>query len=109
MLDEESLGLRYLEVYGDFAYYLHITEKKIVCLNQFKYLSPEEYNKFKVNLNKYYIGTKISWILNNKLRTGQKLRDEEIKLSNVLKNVYQSNKCQDYIILRRYVDLNFLA
>lgn len=121
MLNEENLGLRYLELYGDFGNYLVITErKKIDCLNQFKYLSPEEYNKFKVNekepiykekelINKYYIGTKISWILNNKLRTGQKLRDEEIKLSNVLKNVCQSNKCPDFIILRRYVDLNFLA
>ena len=120
-MDQEELGLRYLEVYGDFGYYTLITErKKIDCLNQFKYLSPEEYNKFKVNekeptykekelINKYYIGTKISWILNNKLRTGQKLRDEEIKLSNVLKNVCQSNKCPDFIILRRYVDLNFLA
>ena len=121
MMDQEELGLRYLEVYGDFSYYTLITErKKIDCLNKFKYLSPAEYHNFKQNnkeptyeekelINKYYIGSKLSWILNNKLRTGQKLKDEEIKISNLLQNLCQSNKCKDFIILRRYVDLNFLA
>ena len=118
---QEDLGLRYLKAEGDFYYYDHITQrKKIDCLNKFRYLSPEEYYKFKQNnneptykekelINKYYIGTKRSWILNNKLRTGQKLKDEEIELSNLLKKVCQNNRCPDYIILRRYVDLNFLA
>ena len=33
MLNEENLGLRYLELYGDFGNYLVITErKKIDCL-----------------------------------------------------------------------------
>lgn len=121
MSDWEDLGLKYLKAEGDFFYYDHITKrKKIDCLNRFRYLSPGEYNKFKQNekepsykekelINKYYIGSKMSWILNNKLRTGQKLKDEEIKLANLLKNVCQSNRCPDFIILRRYVDLNFLA
>ena len=120
-MDEEEMGLRYLELYGDFGNYSVITQrKKIDCLNEFKYLSPKEYHKFKQNkneptykekelINKYYIGSKISWILNNKLRTGQKLKDEEIKISNLLQNLCECNKCQDFIILRRYVDLNFLA
>ena len=121
MSDMEDLGLRYLSTEGDFYYYDHITKrKKIDCLNRFKYLSPKEYHKFKQNreeptyeekelINKYYIGSKLSWILNNKLRSGQKLKDEEIKISNLLKNVCQRNRCPDFIILRRYVDLNFLA
>ena len=121
MTDWEDLGLRYLVGDGNFYYYDHITaKKKIDCLNKFRYLSPNEYDNFKHNekeptyeekkiINKYYIGSKRSWILNNKLRTGQKLKDEEIKLANLLKDVCQSNKCPDFIILRRYVDLNFLA
>lgn len=120
-MDYEDLGLRYLQADGDFCYYDHFTQrKKIDCLNKFRYLSPGEYYKFKQNkyepsyeekqlINKYYIGTKRSWILNNKLRTGQKLKDEEVRLSNLLKNVCQNNRCPDFIILRRYVDLNFLA
>jgi hypothetical protein len=90
-MDEEEMGLRYLEVYGFFGNYTVITDrKKINCLNKFRYLSPNEYHKFKQNMkeptykekeliNKYYIGSKISWILNNKLRTGQKLKMKKLK------------------------------
>ena len=120
-MEREEHGLRYLSAEGDFFYYEYITKKKkIDCLYKFKYLSPEEYHKFKQSMieptykekeliNKHYIGTKLSWILNNKLRTGQKLKDEELKLANILKNVCQRNCYREYIILRRYVDLNFLA
>ena len=58
-METEELGLRYLEVYGDFAFYSLITErKKIDCLNKFKYLSRAEYHNFKQNNKEQHMNKK---------------------------------------------------
>ncbi len=58
-MDEEEMGLRYLKLYGYFGNYSFISErKKIDCLNKLKYLSPEEYHKFKQIKNEQHIKKK---------------------------------------------------
>ena len=117
----ESVLLKYIIEYGNNLNYEIITnKKKLDSLSFFEYISPEEYNLFKKNieeptieekriLNKSYIGTKLSWILNNKLRLGINLSNEENKIFNILNKICNNNRCGKNCILKRFVDLNYLS
>ena len=117
----ESLLLKYIIKYGNNLCYEIITnKKKLDSLSFFEYISPEEYNLFKKNieeptkeekriLNKGYIGSKLSWILNNKLRLGINLSNEENKIFNILNKICYKNRCGKNCILKRFVDLHYLS
>ena len=116
----QSLFLRYIILYGSGPINYITERKKIDFLDIFDYVKPEEYEMFKKNINEptneekniiktFYIGTKNSWIINNKLRMGIELSKDEKILYNVLNKVCYENKCGKNCILRRYVDLNFLS
>jgi len=118
----EKLLFRYILVYGNSGtQYVYLTPKKnYPLLSLFEYVFPDEINLFKQNikepskkekeiLNQYYLGTKKSWILNNKLRNGQNLSNEEQKVFNILKVICYENRCGKNCILKRMVDLNFLS
>ncbi len=114
------LTLRYTVVYGYSQAHYITQRKKIEFLKIFDYVKPEEYEIFKKNIkeptkeekeiiNKFYIGTKYSWIINNKLRTKTTLTGDEKKLYEVLNKVCYQNRCGKNCILKRYVDLNYLS
>ena len=116
----QSLFLRYIILYGSGPIHYITERKKIDFLDIFDYVKPEEYEMFKKNINEptneekniiktFYIGTKNSWIINNKLRMGIELSKDEKILYNVLNKVCYENKCGKNCILRRYVDLNYLS
>jgi len=120
--EQENLLLRYIIKYGSTGSYIEVItpKKKLTSLSLFDYVSPKEYDLFKKNIkepnrleksiiNNNYIGTKKSWILNTKLRIGQKLNEEEQQLYNILKDICYNNRCGKNCILKRYVDLNFLS
>ena len=118
----EWLLFRYILVYGSSGgSYSALTPKRnYPYLSIFEYVLPNEFDLFKKNikepsakekevLNKYYIGTKKSWILNTKLRKGQDLSKEEKQIFNILKDICSVNRCGKHCILKRMVDLNFLS
>ena len=119
---QENLLLRYIMKYGSSgSQHRNLTpKKKFESLILYDYVSPNEYSLFKKNIkepnpsekqiiNKYYIGTKLSWILNSKLRTGKELSEEEKKVFKILKELCYNNRCGKNYIFKRYVDLNFLS
>jgi hypothetical protein len=97
----------------------NVINKKLFSLrvNKDKTLGDENSSNFtkdNENVKNINRGTLIKQFSNNIESTIDLLNEENnenitIKISNLLQNLCECNKCQDFIILRRYVDLNFLA
>lgn len=116
----ESVFLKYIIREGhNMCYDVFTYKKRVDSLNLFDFIRPNEYHLFKINIEepseeekkiikRGYIKTVNSWEFNNKLRTGQKLSNDERQLYSILKRLCYNNRCGKNCILRRYVKLDYL-